>query len=225
MNLIDRIQKYKLNDEEAAAYKLALLWMVVCQKELKGYRFTKLRKNGDPRKSIVWKYCLKLYRETRGLVEDYELYFIAQISVLKSIRQGDIHALIEPQCLVGRRAWRRWKLWKNLFDKKMEAVQSSKETGCKANTSLVCRELKNTKTFFIKHFGREPKVTEIKKAVETRQMLSWLWLNKVSPYYIVLSKLTCDSCKELLIDCELYTSLITQEIKDYFSQEFSYESS
>jgi hypothetical protein len=222
-NPLDKIKKYNLSQEEAAAYKLALLWMVVCNRELKDYHFTKLRKYGDPRKSIVWKYCLKLFRETKGLVEDYELYFTAQIHVLKSIRQGDVHALIEPQCLVGKKAWRRWKLWKFIYDRKMEIAKTGQELGVKANFSVVCEELRTTKAFFMEHFGKEPTKEDILNSVNNLLMLKWIRFSKVSIFYTVLSQWLTGRHEQLLVDIGFYKSLITPEIEEFFAKEFAYE--
>jgi hypothetical protein len=222
-NPLDKIKKYNLNQEEAAAYKLALLWMIVCGRELKDYHYTKLRKYGDPRKSIVWKYCLKLYQETKGFVDSYELYMTAQIHVLRSIRAGEVHALIEPQCLTGKKAWKRWKFWKYLYDKKMEIARTGQELGVHANSANVIAELKTTKAFFIKEFGKEPTAPEIETAIDTHRMLVWIRYNKVSPFYVVLSKRTEGRHKELLVDTELYRSLIIPEIEEFFQKEFAYE--
>ena len=114
MNPLERILKYDMSPEEAKAYKLCLLWDSICQKEMPNYKFSKSKASGDPRKSLLFRYCYKLLKETKGLIgdKDYRLYITAQIHVLCSITDGEVHALISPQCLTGDKAWRRWKLWK-----------------------------------------------------------------------------------------------------------------
>ena len=108
---LEAILHYQMPPLEAKAYKLALLWQDATAKEYPEYNHIRLRKKGDPRKSLLFKYCYKLARETQGLIPDeqYPLYILAQLHILKHIATDNLHARIGPEILCGEKAWWRWK--------------------------------------------------------------------------------------------------------------------
>ena len=119
------ITKYKFDSEEEAAYKLAQKWIELCLKYFPNYQHT--HKKGfnltaNPKKSIIFKICYKLLRETKGLIDssEYLLYMRAQLEILKVQSQKNPMVSIEPACLVGDQAWKRWKLWKKKYDDKLK---------------------------------------------------------------------------------------------------------
>src|SRR5579885_1638384 len=98
---LDPIFEYNMNAEETLAYKLGLLWMAISDKLMPDYKYaTRYPKKGDPRKSSLFKYCWKLSRETKGLIDvkDYKLYIAAQIHMLMAIEIGNTHPNIGPWC-------------------------------------------------------------------------------------------------------------------------------
>ena len=187
-NPLDKIIEYGMNPIEAKAYKVSLLWIILSKKALPDYQHVKLRKTGDPRKSLLFKYCFKLVTETKGLIEDrdYKLYIQAQLDVLKSITDGTVHALVDPSCLVGDKAWRRWKMWKWKFDRNESKYEQTSGGSIKINLSLVSADLKNSKKFLDEKLPNYTKI-EIKDALRDRVMVGWITLGKVSPYYVMLS--------------------------------------
>jgi len=212
----------KMSDLEAKAYKVALLWMGISHEVFPDYAHTKgFPKTGDPRKSMLFKYCYKLIRETQGLVPDneYSQYIRAQLDILRAIRIGDCHPYIGPQILVGDRAWIRWKVWK----KKLKAITENstlEDVGLdKTDEEKVVKELVATKKYLEGKFTsgyQEPQVMMAKT-----EIARWVALEKVSPFYVILSPWTQRHCDfKNVFDEELYRSSITPNIRAKFTELF-----
>ena len=151
---LEAILDYDLDELEAKAYKLCLIWIERSRKIFPDYQHSGM-KRGDPRKSLIFKYCYKLVRETQGVLEDkdYALYIRAQLDVLRHINTGKKTApLIDANCLVGDKAWKRWKLWKRKYDavtsKPTELSQVTAPGIAKAISGL-----EFTKEFIVKTLG------------------------------------------------------------------------
>jgi hypothetical protein len=221
MSELEPIIKYKMNDLEAKAFKISIIWQEECKRELPGEQFAKLKKNSDPRKSTLFKYSYKLARETKGIINDSDLslYVRAQIQILKSIREGNIHALIEPHCLVGEKAWRRWKLWKYKFQKTIGKIPSAEEVGVSSKTSKIIAELKSDFNF-IKKMN-----CLIFRNIDKIKMKRWLVSGELSYYYAVLSpwfnKLFLH--EEIEFDRVYFKSCINPEIDKFFKEKFNHE--
>ncbi len=186
---LDAIIQYELNEIDAKAYKVCLLWEKICQHEIPTYRYDRL-KGGDPRKSFLFKCCRKLVTETQGLVTEdmYKYYVYAQITSLKNFSDGKIHALIEPPCLFGPNAWLRWKIWKTKFDKIQHKTSFEGTTDdIIQNKSSILKEFQQTKKFLLSRLESITPAT-IKKSLTEKTIHKWLSFSKVSPYFIVLSK-------------------------------------
>lgn len=219
MNDLELIIKYGMDDFEARAYKLILLYEDLCQREFPNELHTKISKNKDPRKTTIFKYCYKLIKETNGIFKekDYYLYILAQLQILKLVKDGNIHALISPQILVGDKAWKRWKIWKRIYDKKMNRIKTSEDEGILSNENKIKIELKKTLQFLQKNkclceFEIYNKMKDIKR---------WMSTGQISPYYVVLSPIL--SKFDLNIDFSLYRPSITPNLENYFKKEFSHE--
>lgn len=218
MNDLELIIKYKMSDLEAKAYKICLMWHDLCKKEFPNERHVKISKNKDPRKTTLFKYCYKLIRETKGLLsndKEYYLYITAQLQIMKLMKEGEIHALIEPQILVGEKAWKRWKLWKKKYDKKLRSIQTAEELGITTNKSRIKIELRNTKKF----------ITQSNIDVESVDLLKLQSNGQISSYYIALSPLARKNINRnnIKFDYDLYKPSITPEIEEFFKKEFEYE--
>lgn len=225
---LDAIIQYEMNPLEAKAFKIALLWQDLAGKEFPGYQHVRLRKTGDPRKSILFKYCYKLVRETQGIIPDHEyrLYILAQLHILKNFTK-ESYARIDPAILVGDRAWKRWKRWKYLYDRKVREEQTPlNEEGGRPNIFME-NELKRTKQFFEKTYGRLPTYAQIDQAMHDHTMIRWVTMARVSPYYILLSPYVKKSLggstlnEVFLFDLGVYEGSITPEIKAVFQKMFS----
>lgn len=175
-----------MNEDEALALKTAVLWEILVKKEFPNYEHIKLKRKGDPRKSSLFKYCYKLVKETKGYLKttEYKSYMLAQINILKNIKSGDVHALIHPQCLVGTKAWKRWKLWKF-------KIQQQENKSVTQETEIPLHQLKialeNTKDFFLRNFKKIPDKKDIDFWHRNGLLKKYLIQGKISPYYIAMS--------------------------------------
>ena len=224
MSELEPIIKYKMNDMEAKAFKIAIIWEEECRREIPKESFAKLKKNTDPRKSTLFKYCYKLAREMKGVLEDKDLrtYVRSQIQILKSIKEGDIHALIEPHCLVGEKAWKRWKIWQKMYRKKLNKALTSDQIGVSTKESKVITELKNTRFFMeSKNLLDYDSFSANKKNLER-----WSANGEISYFYLLLSpwvkKIYGDDIP-FDFDKIYYRSAITPFVEQFFTQEFSNE--
>lgn len=216
---LDPIFEYNMNEEETLAYKLGLLWMAISHKLFPDYKHASgFPKKGDPRKSSLFKYCFKLSRETKGIIEakDYKLYIAAQLHMLKSIEIGNTHPLIGPWCLVGEKAWVRWKVWKRKYDN-IGKSKTLEDVGLdKANFEEVKKELDKTKKFMDNKFGPLNEETFQTKAKEIGRNVS---LGTISGFYAALSPWVIKYCS--LGDYDLsYFKNVDAQGKDYFKKLF-----
>lgn len=230
--MIENIITYKMNEQEAFAYKLCMMWEKIVNQELKDYnkRGLLIPGDSDPRKSILFKYCYKLARETKGLIKDsdYKYYIYSQISTLKNFSDGKIHSLITPACLCGEKAWMRWKIWKNKFDKQMLKKSNDGDiTDIKMSVTDLEIELHRTKKFFNSVFGMNYNISKIENSIKEKDIVKWIAFNKVTPYYLVLSPLIkkyfTNIDDSFSVDCEILLKSINDQIKNFFKINFSNE--
>ena len=224
MSELEPIIKYKMNEMEAKAFKIAIIWQEECQREIPKEPFVKLKKNSDPRKSTLFKYCYKLAREMKGILEDKDLrtYVRSQIQILKSIREGEIHALIEPHCLVGEKAWKRWKIWLRMHKKKLGKALTSEQIGVSTKESKVITELKRTRSFL------ESKGCLNFQSLSSSVQYLERWSNngEVSYFYLLLSPWIKKIYGEYIpfdFDRIYYRSAITPAVEGFFKTEFNHE--
>ena len=220
MKDLEPIIKYRMDDMEAKAFKIAIMWQEECNRELTNESFSRLKKNSDPRKSTLFKYCYKLAKETNGILKDsdIQLYIRAQLQILKSIREGEVHALIEPHCLVGEKAWKRWKIWKSKYQKAMNKI-TGLEISTKAPKIIV--ELDKTLEFLSSR-GCD---SEQGFKNNLQSMTLWASLGQISYFYVVLSPwikrfLPADHFE---FDHVYYRSSIIPQIEEHFRKKFEHE--
>jgi hypothetical protein len=231
--LLSAIVEYGMNDLEARAYKISLLYLEKAPKFFPGevhYRVPV----GDPRKSYVFKHCYKLLRlhgsELRE--DDIKLYVHAQLDILKHITAGQEHPRIAPDILSGPKAWNRWLLWKSKYDKvkKFAKTSTAAEVINKDREKEALELLAKTKMFFGVNFSRHDK-TDIIKGLEDGEFWLWVRWGKVSFYYVLLSPLVkawSEKSKispkdKVAFEAATYQQGITEEVKKHFEKEFAYE--
>ena len=224
MKELEPIIRYKMDQAEAKAYKIALLWEDECRRELPGESYVKLKKNADPRKSLLFKYCFKLARETKGIIPDPEIhmYIRAQIQVLKSIRHGEVHALVEPHCLVGDKAWRRWKFWKYRYDKKLGIMPTSGEMKIRTPEGKIKAEISSTLEFLTK-MGCNEFDTMLSRKEDIQR---WHKIGEISSFYLVMSpwiRSIFGDAANLEFDHLYYRASITPSAEEHFRQAFQHE--
>jgi len=220
------IQKYKMTAEEEKAYKITLCWHDSLRKLFPDMASGRKQK-GDPRKSLVFKYCFKLQRETKDKLseDEYHLYVFAQLDILKRINiDNNEKPLININCLAGEKAWKRWKLWKYRYD----ALVKQKKSGIKnvnapisISTEKVILGLKNTYEFLNKKLGKDYGFKEYKEKISNNDFKMWIILQKISPYYLILSNYF-EKCKDLIdlnkinIDLNIYKVSISDKTKKIY---------
>jgi hypothetical protein len=228
---LEAILKYQMDELQAKAFKIALMWETFAEREFPGYQHVRLRKNGDPRQSILWKYCYKLARETQGIIpdEEYKLYVLAQLHIMKHANPSGIYARIDPAILCGDKAWKRWKVWKRIYDQKKQQYLGENTEKITARKAKIEQELNNTKKFFFEKYGGAPSYEQVRQAMYDHSMIRWVTIDMVSPYYILMSPFVSRSLEGrglddfFLFDLNVYRGSITPEIRDLFCQIFSYE--
>ena len=219
---LEPIFEYEMTSLQAKAYKLGLQWLVLSRKEFPNYLHDKgYPKKGDPRRSLLFKCCYKVIRETQGLIPDneYKLFIKAQLDILKSITIGDRHPRIGPMCLAGDKAWVRWKMWKQKYDKIVKKGQTKEDVNLDVvPLPIITKELLSTKTFLEGRFEGIIKEEHIMMA--HKDIERWVSIGKVSGFYAVLSPWVQKYCKSLSIDIDLYNKSITPEVRDFFNKHF-----
>lgn len=236
------IKKWDMNETESKVFKLCLLWEVMIEKELDGAALknaSKLRKTGDPRKSTLFKYCWKLYRETKGLIpnNEYQLYIRAQLQVFKNLERDfgkkfEGPPRIDAQVLCGPKAWKRWMYWRNLFLKQaktqdhIENIQSEATDGYAYKVS---QELEHTKTFLEKQAEGEITKEFIQQISTDRTLLRWVTFGKVSPYYVILSPWVNEMYegssfeKANKLKLGVYVDSANKAVQNHFKEHFGHE--
>ena len=226
MDPLELILKYQMDELQAKAYKISLMWIDLSRKEFPNYQHVRFRKTGDPRKSLLFKHCYKLARETNGLLPDkeYRLYILSQLHILRSITDGEVHALIDPQCLHGEKAWRRWQVWKRRYDAHRGQTQTVENLEVD-QFSRTKAELEKTKLFLDSHECLLFK--QYKEKVLDRTIIKWITFGWVSPIYAILSpwmkKVIGNVEENYSFDLSIYKPGITEEVKEEFAILFKHE--
>jgi len=222
-----------MTDDEAATYKIACIYereflkiFSKSREELDGQtiRRNTLPKQRDPRKSNLFRYCWKLRRETRGLLESdqFQPYIVANLTIIK-MNKGHV----EPNCMCGYKAWARWKLHERWVREKASenAAEAPRPSG--ASDQKVCMAIDQTKKFLYEKCDGDPTPEKINNFLENGFLKLWVATGKISPYYCVMSPLLQDKVGYLSEVCSfdpvLVRERITAGVKTYFKEEFEHE--
>ena len=219
--ILDVAEYFGMDPDQAKALQICHIWLDTARKVFPHYKHYRMPKKGDPRRSILWKYCYKLVRETKGLIEDgeYQLYIRAQLDVLKAITDGKEHPLVEPQALVGDKAWVRWRMWKKKYDAQVKVLANESAPV----VSKIKEEMERSKAFLFKHFRGEPTLEQMRAAADNKNLLRWASDKRVSPYYLAnsvfISKIFPNGL-EINVDFDVYR---TPEASEIYQEVFGYE--
>jgi hypothetical protein len=227
--LLEKIQQYKMTDQETRAYKVCLIWMKLSRQIMPDYQHCSLPKSGDPRKSHLFRMAWKLLREMKGILADSEiaLYIRAQLEILRGIKHLDgTHVMVDPICLCGEKAWVRWKVYKKKFESSYRDVSQKQDGSIRTSLVKIAADLDKTMSFFKQYYPDFPAKNDLVELFETGMLVRWASQKKISPYYIILSDLPQAIIDEVKkhIDLDLYQSDITQEVVDEFRKRFPKES-
>jgi hypothetical protein len=212
---------YGMDELETTALEIYLHWLELSHKIFPDYHHARIKRKGDPRKSYTYRYCYKLAIETKGLIPDYYFYIKAQLQILKLISKKGHYPLVTPACLVGNKAWKRWKLWERYYN----SIKKISTTPIVIPNEKIIKELQDTKIFFIKTFKCLPTQKLIDEIIDNRNLFRFIILRQISPYYLVLSefienKIGNEIDDLLSFDLNSYRQDITEEVRQWFKKEF-----
>lgn len=223
----EAILRYDMTDMEAQAFRVLMFWMDRSRKVFPDCRHSTLGK-GDPRKSLIFKICYKLVRETQGVLDqsEYPLYVRAQLDVLKHIVKNSGNPLIDPSCLVGEKAWRRWRLWKRRYD----SISARSDDGVEALAAGALKALdglEKTKEFLVRSMG-QLELEKYEQAAVNKNLYRWINQGKVSPYYVAMSPYVRKAADmkelgKLNFQPDLYIGCATEAVVEAFKRMFPHE--
>ncbi len=231
---LETILNYEMTSREAKAYKLCCIYHETLYKVFPHSNHYRRQRKGDPRKSTLFKYCIKLLRETEQIIEDrdYAHYIRAQMDIIKAVTAAHQHdANVGPSCLVGKKAWNRWMVWKKKYEARLQKATTINELSADLNTvNKVKVNLRATKDFLTKKLGALTK-ENLEAAIEGRALLRWVATQDITPYYVLLSPILNEWLNQrklnasdiFHIDFDFYRPAVTKEIQSFFEEEFSYE--
>lgn len=217
-NIADIIVKYKMNELESKAYRISMMWEEQVKQEFPDFKHMKLKRTGDPRTSMLFKLCYKLARETIGLLEDsdYKFYITAQLHVLKAYyKQNDL--FIDAQCLIGEKAWIRWKMWKYKYDKIFKEKTTEEEI--KPRNSLIETEFVKTRNFLQSKIG-EINESSILKELENGNLSKWIAFGKIHPLFVLMFNCLKNKAIDIYGDVDLYKNMINDDVQKIFNSYF-----
>ena len=224
MRELEPIIEYSMDANEAKAYKIALMWQDECRREIPNEPYARLKAGSDPRRCLLFKHCFKLAREMKGILEDSEisLYIRAQIQMLKAINDGLVHALIEPHCLTGDKAWRRWKLWKHRYEKMISRPRSPSDASIRPSDRKARSEI-SASLAFLDEAGCTDASAFRDRAEDVRR---WVKSGRLSGFYATLSpwvRKFVGEPSEMGFDHGYYRAAATPEIERFFRESFPHE--
>lgn len=180
-----------MTEEETQAYQLAVFWATKVREYFPDIRHEGNRlATGDPRKCLLFRHCIKLIRETRGLIEakDYRHYIVAQLYVFKKNSEDGDTCLVSPNMLSGKPAWRRWKLFESAMIKvkTMQAGSNPLDTAESVSMEKVTFDLKMSQVHLRKYV---PEVTPqfLAERYKSGDVARWLRGGFIKPYFASLS--------------------------------------
>jgi hypothetical protein len=221
------ITHWSMTDEEAKTYRIACIWNTQVPRifpDLVAY--SKLPKKGDPRKSYLFKFCWKLMRETRGLLQedDYKHYVIANLQILK------VHeAHVDVNSLCGDKAWYRWLVWKRHFAIKSQQMAGDRLLEEKQVDKKFFKEIGLTKKFLFEKCDGSPTLEKLQLFFAGPKIKVWVGSQKISPYYLILSPWVAKIIDKSVIydkfqlDPEIYVQKLDETARKHFRTEFAHE--
>lgn len=220
-------QKYDLNPKETLAYQCCIIYEHCANMIFPKYRHSRLPKKGDPRKCSLFKHAYKMVNYLEGKLEKkYYPYFIkSQFDIFKKIHEATGNCpLITPNIISSAKSASRWKVWK-YYNDKIKHINTEHNT-VNASQSLLLNEFSKTIDFMNSN-------SEIFKDINnflnnSKEILKFCILKKLSPYYIALSpwiqKITYKEEIYQISNSETILEIMSEEDKKlhkkYFSKEY-----
>lgn len=221
---------YNLNPLETLAYHCCVVYLTLANKIFPNYRHCKLPKKGDIRKSSLFKHCYKMCKNLDSKIkkEHYPLFIKAQFDIFKSIYEATkVCPAIMPTIISSSKSFNRWHVWKSRY----EAIKviKTENTTVNAERQLLLIEFSKTLDFINKN---SEVFQDFNSFIENKnQLLKFVILKKISPYYIALSpwieKLPEDIKQEIfkITNSETIKEMMSSDDKNlhknYFKKEYN----
>lgn len=191
------ISKYNVNDiSEVNALVIYYFWNFYFTKLFPNVIEKKVSKNSDPRKSSVFKYCYKLQKETKGILNtsEYKDYVYCQLRFLKSYKDKTSKAvLVSPSILNLDKGWKKYKYFKYLLSKNKQTVQKDDKYVNNDNLKIALNDDKKFLKSKIEILNKENLIKNLNK------VLFWHKIGNISVYFLAL----CDLIDKNLIKKDL----------------------
>lgn len=209
-------EKYDLNQIETLAYQCCVVYLSLAYKIFPNYRHVKLPAKGNIKNASLFKHCLKMCRNLEGKIkkEHYPLFIKAQMDIFNAIYKATgVCPFIVPSIISGKKSLNRWLLWKNRY----EAIKviKTENTTINAERQLLINEFLKTISFMN---SNSEIFKDYKSFLENKsQLLKFVILKKISPYYVCLSPWIEKLPEE--IREEMYRITNSETIKEIMSQD------
>jgi hypothetical protein len=112
-------------------------------------------------------------------------------------------------------------MWRKHHEREILKPQSSDQAGVLASESSIIMRLTLTRKFLHEQFKGHPTVPQYQRLVSDLTLIRWLTLEKMSPYYGILSPLLKKALgsnveEAFMFDFEVYRKSLTPSIQEQF---------
>ena len=179
-------QKYNMTPKETLAYQCCIIYEHCANMIFPNYRHARLKKTGDPRKCSLFKHCYKMVEFLDGKLEKkfYPYFIKSQFDIFNKIYQvTGTCPLITPNIISSLKSVNRWKVWK-YYNDKIKHIKVENNTVVSSQQLI---ELEFSKTLDFMNVNSEI-FKDIQSFIDnSKNILKFCILKKISPYYIALS--------------------------------------
>lgn len=175
-----------MQPKETLAYQCCIIYEHCANMIFPNYRHSKLKKIGDPRKCSLFKHCYKMVNYLEGKLDKklYPYFIKAQFDIFKKIYEATgTCPLVTPNIISSVKSFNRWKVWK-YYNEKIKHIKVENNT---VNASQQLIELEFSKTLDFMNVNSEIFKDFQSFINNSKNILKFCILKKISPYYIALS--------------------------------------
>lgn len=222
----DIISIYKIKDpKEIRALKIFFYWIKYRKQIFPDLIHSKFNDKNDPRKTLIFKYCYKLQRETETFLDekDYETYVKAQLLFLKYYsKKYKIQPVVDPICLTGDKAWKRWKVWKYKHSKLKNFTSNN---FVNHNYDKIRMDFNKTKNL-LKNLKLNSCDKDIIQLISDDNFSFWYRSGQISPYFLLINNHIINSFNMsqlnaiLKLDLGIYKDKIDKKIIEIYENLF-----
>lgn len=187
------IDKYNINDyQEIRAIIIYYYWNFYFDSLFSNLINKKSKK--DPRKTVLFRYCYKLQRETIGILDeqDYKDYVFCQLKGLKNYIEKTGNLIqVTPNILNFDKGYKRWKYFKY----KLNKIKYTNKILPNVNIDILRSFLKKDRIFLEKNLVINKH--SLKNNVE--KLLLWNRIGNLSIYFLAMNSNLIKKYKDLSV--------------------------